>query len=136
MTYDIKKKDLHSVSITIDGTAAATAANYGKFFIAPRRLVIVGAREVHTTAGNDAGAVTLSIERLQGTETSGNGDDLLSTNFNLKGTAETVQTGVLTTTVANLILEAGNRLNLLDTGTLTTLAGVCVTVDYVYWPNK
>lgn len=121
-----------AVSVTLDGAAAATAANYGKFFIAPRACVVKRITEVHTTAGNDADAVTLNVERLQGTEVSGAGDALLSAAFDLKGTAETVQVGTLTTTTAHLALAAGDRLNLVDTGTLTTLAGVCVTVELEY----
>ncbi|MDP8238347.1 MAG: hypothetical protein P9X24_04600 [Candidatus Hatepunaea meridiana] len=113
----------------LDGTSAATAADYGKFFVACKKCVVRSIREVHTVKGSDGSAVTLMIERLQGTETSGNGDDLLTSAFNLKGTAETVQSGTLTTTVADLILTAGDRLNLVDTGVLTAVDGVCVTVE-------
>jgi hypothetical protein len=119
-----------TVSTTLAGAASATAANYGKFFIAPRACTVTKISEVHTTAGSDGSAVTLTVERLQGTETSGNGDDLLgTTKINLKGTAETVQSPDLTSTTASLTLAAGDRLNLIDTGTLTSVAGVCVTVE-------
>lgn len=119
-----------TVSTTLAGTAAATGANYGKFFVAPRACTVTKISEVHTTAGSDGSAVTLSVERLQGTETSGNGDDLLgATKIDLKGTAETVQSPALTGTTASLTLAAGDRLNLVDTGTLTAVAGVCVTVE-------
>jgi hypothetical protein len=135
MGYDIKEKDRHTVSVVVPGTSAATSANYGPFFIAHRKLVVTGIKEVHDTAGSDGSAVTLMVERLQSTETKGNGDDLLSSSFNLKGTAETVQSGTLTTTIANLILEAGDRLGLDEDGTLTDVAHVCVTVEYRYWPR-
>lgn len=112
----------------IQGTTAATAASYGKIFTAPYPMTVIGVTEVHTTAGSDAGAVTLGLERCQGTEASGAGDALLASDFNLKGTAETVQTGTLTATTANLTLQRGDRLNLVDTGVLTAVAGVQVTV--------
>lgn len=115
-------KELH-------GTAPATTANYGKFFVATSKCVVKKISEVHTTKGSHGSAVTLQVERLQGTETSGNGDNLLATAFNLKGDAETVQTGTLTTTVANLVLSAGDRLNLVDAGTPTAVAGLCVVVE-------
>jgi hypothetical protein len=99
------------------------------FFVAPQALTVVAISEVHSTAGSDGGAVTIMVERLQGTEAQGgNGDDLLTAGFNAKGTANTVQTGTLTTTTANLNLSSGDRLGLDFVGTLTALAGVVVTV--------
>jgi len=126
---NLKDPRIFQVIHSLDGTAPQTAANFGKFFVANKKCVVRAIRAVFTTKGTDSGAVTLMIERLQGTETSGNGDDLLASTFNLKGTDETVQTGTLTTTKANLILSAGDRLNMVDTGTPTTLAGLCVTVE-------
>lgn len=114
---------------TIEPTAeAAAATSYGKIFIAPRACTVTKISEVHTVAGDDAGAVTLHVERLQGTETSGNGDNLHTTGIDLKGTAETpVSPTLLGTGVTEL--AAGDRLNLVDTGTLATLAGLCVTIE-------
>ena len=100
-----------------------------QFWTAPVKCTVVGIREVHAVAGDDAGAVTATIRRCQGTEAATAGDDLLgSTKINLKGTALTEQAPALTDTTANLTLEAGNRLSLDVTGTTTTLAGVIVTV--------
>jgi hypothetical protein len=89
---------------------------------------VVAVREVHATAGNDAGTVTGTIRRCQGTEAATAGDDLLSATINFKGTALTEQTPALTATTADLVLEVGNRLSLDVTGTTTTLAGVILTV--------
>ncbi len=100
-----------------------------QFFTASVKCEVVAVREVHATAGDDAGAVTGTIRRCQGTEAATAGDDLLgTTKINLKGTALTEQTPALTGTSANLVLEAGDRLSLDVTGTTTTLAGVIVTV--------
>ena len=49
--------------------------------------------------------------------------------FNLKGTANTVQAGALTTTAAALKLAPGDRLSADFAGTLTAVAGVVVTVE-------
>lgn len=118
------------VPITLDGAAAATAANYGVFFIAPFACEVVSVRENHTTAGSDAGAVTLDIEKLTGTQASGAGVAVLgATKINLKGAAETVQAPALTATAANKQLAVGDKLNLLDAGVLTAVAGVAVTVE-------
>jgi len=118
------------VSVAIPGTQAATATNYGIFFVAPCTCQVTKVSEVHITLGTDSSAVTLDIERLQSTEAPGSGDALLgTTKIDLKGTVNTVQSPDLTSTTASLQLAAGDRLCLKDTGTLTDVAGVCVTVE-------
>ena len=99
-----------------------------QFFVAPFACEVVGVDEVHGTAGSDGGAVTLQVERLQGTEApGGNGDALLSATIDLKGTANTVQSGTLVTTTV-VELAAGDRLGVDITGTTTALADAVVTV--------
>jgi len=116
------------ITEVLAGTSAASAAGYGKIFVAPKACTVKKISEVHTTASTDGSAVTLHVERLQGTETSGNGDNLHTTGIDLKGTAETPQSPTLLTSGV-CALAAGDRLNLVDTGTLTSLAGLCVTVE-------
>jgi hypothetical protein len=99
-----------------------------QFWAAPVKCQVVAVREVHAVAGDDAGAVTGTVRRCQGTEAATAGDDLLSATINFKGTALTEQTPALTTTNGDRILDAGNRLSLDVTGTTTTLAGVILTV--------
>jgi hypothetical protein len=113
--------------IVADHYIASSVADV-QFFTAPVKCEVVGVREIHAVAGNDAGEVTGTIRRCQGTEAATAGDDLLSAAINFKGTALTQQIPALTATTANLILEAGDRLSLDVTGTTTTLAGVIVTV--------
>ena len=125
---EIYNKDMFVVKENIQGTNAATATNYGIFFIAPFRCEVVRIDEVHQTLGTDGGAVTVTVERLQGTEALDAGDDLLATLLSLKATINTVQNGTLTATKENRILNRGDRLALKDAGVLTTVAGVCVTV--------
>lgn len=123
----IKSLVKYPVTINLQGTSAATATNYGIFFIAENPVRLVAVSEVHTTLGTDLGAVTLQIEKLTGTTAPDSGTALLSTAFNLKGTINTVQYGVLVPSVAT-ILQKGDRLCLKDVGTLTAVAGVNVTV--------
>lgn len=112
------------VSVELQGTAPATAGNYGTFFIAPYDCVL---REVRVVWGTASTSGTLQVERLQGTEAKDAGDDLLAATVDLSGTANTVTTPALTTTTANLELSAGNRLGLVNGGTLTSQADLCVT---------
>lgn len=123
----INRQIIYPISVRLKNTDAATAANYGAFFVADKTYIVNAVTEVHGTAGSDAGAVTLQIERLQGTEAPDSGDVLLSTALNLKGTANTVQYGTLITTNF-LILGRGDRLCLKDAGVLTAVADVVVTI--------
>lgn len=125
----IKVPQTFTVTAILEGAAAATAANYGVFFIAPFACEVVSVREAHTVAGTDAGAVTLDIEKLTGTQAPDAGVSVLGATINLKGAANTVQAPVLTGTAANKQLAAGDRICLKDAGTLTAVAGVAVTVE-------
>lgn len=130
-TLPIQKSSFASWALV--GTSAATAGNYGIFFVATKPCSVKAISEVHTVAGTNASAVTLQVERLQGTEALDAGDLLLATAFNLKGTANTVQRGVLTSVNKTFLsLQVGDRLALRDSGTLTDVAGVCVTVELQY----
>ena len=124
----IKELSFYPVVTKLEGTSAVTAANYGKIFTADKMYVVKSVVEVHGTAGSDGSAVTLQIERLQGTEALDAGDALLSTAFDLKGTADTVQFGSLVTDNTLLLLNRGDRLALKDAGALTSVADVQVTV--------
>ncbi len=117
----------YPVSANLEGTSAATAANYGIFFTANKTLRVIEVTEIHTTLGTDAGAVTLQLEKLTGTTALDSGTTLLSTAFNLKGTINTVQYGTLVLT-GDVILARGDRLALKDAGTLTAVAGMSLTV--------
>lgn len=123
-----KLDNLYVIRFTVPGLLAATATNYSVIDNIPFPIEIIAIYESHTTAGSDAGAVSLNIEKLTGTQALDAGTVLLSTAFNLKGTANTVNTGALTSTRPDLKLLQGHRLALKDSGTLTDVAGVCITI--------
>jgi len=123
---DLRNKKFY-IHHTIVGTAAATAANYGIFWIAPFACTVTEIREVHQTAGSSADAA-LQIEKLTGTQALDSGVTL-NTAIELDGTANTVVTPALTTTLADLRIERGNRLAMKDAGTLTAVANVTVVVE-------
>ena len=112
----------------LPGALAATATNYSAFFIADRAYTIVAIRESHTTVGSNGGAVTLGVSKLTSGQALGTGVTTMSGTFNLKGTINTPVTATLTSTSANLDLAVGDRLELVDGGTLTAVAGVTVVV--------
>jgi len=98
------------------------------FFVADRGFVIEAVREIHSVAGSDAGAVSVGITKDTGTDAPAAGVAVLTTGLSLKATANTVQSGVLTATPADLGLVAGDRLSVSYTGVLTGVAGVCVVI--------
>ena len=113
---------------SIDGTAAATAANYGSIFTADKPYQILEVHEIHETAGSDGGAVTLDITKDSSTDAPGAGVSVFASGtFNLKGTANTLQTKSVGSGIAGCLVR-GQRLGLKDTGVLTAVAGVQVTI--------
>lgn len=102
------------------------------FFIADRPYIVDSISEIHAVLGNDAGAVNIQVTKDTGTAAPGAGTDLLTNNsgagFNLKGTANTVQSASLTSVAASITLAAGDRLSIDVAGVTTNVAGVVVTV--------
>lgn len=128
---DLYQKKVY-IRHTIYGADAATTANYGVFFIVPIACLVTAFKEVHETAGTDAGAVTIDLEKLTGTTAPGSGSSVLSSTLSLKATANTVQSATITSTSANKTLAIGDRLALKRTGTLTSVAGVTVHVEITF----
>lgn len=126
-------KDIYQKKIYIDwsipGTSAATATNYGVFWIAPVACYVSNFYEVHQTAGSDGGTVTVTLEKLTGTTAPDSGSVVLGTALSLKATANTVQTGTLTTTLSSKTLAKGDRLCLKDAGVLTAVANVTTLTE-------
>lgn len=107
--------------------------------IVPVDCELVSVKEVHGTAGNHASAVTLSVERLTDGETSGEGNVAVNASINLKGTANTVQTGTIVTNTTYPYPErerglnffhAGDRVGLVLTGDSQTLANMLVECEF------
>ena len=124
----LKQLGVKPISGIVFGTSAATAANYGNFFTADRGYKVIEISEVHRTAGTNGGAVTVSVEKCASGTAPDSGIDLLATALSLKATVNTPQFGTLTLTKRDLILKRGDRLILKDSGTLTDVADVNITV--------
>jgi len=115
------------ITVSLQGTNAATSSNYDVFYTADNACEIVSVSETHRVAGTDAGSVTLNLEKLNPGEALDSGDIILSTSLSLKTTINTPQFGNLLNGQSR-ILSRGDRIALKDSGTLTSLAGVVVTV--------
>ena len=127
-TRDTFQKDARIILHSLDGIQPATGANYGHFYTALRKEEVMEVSVVWQVKGSDGGAVTLDMERLQGTEALDTEDTLFASTVNLTGDANVVNFPALTETKANRVLSRGDRLALKDTGTLTALVGLQITV--------
>ena len=112
-----------------DGEGTPQKAYTQALFVANRAYKVTAIRQVHSTAGTDGGSVTVSVSKDTGTQAPGAGVGLLTAAFNLKAAVNTVQTGSLSATEADLKLAAGDRLAVVFGGTLTAVAGVVVTIE-------
>lgn len=100
-------------------------------FIADKIYTVTAISQIHTIK-ETATALTIMPTKQEGTENAAAGQDLLSTGFNALSTAQTIQNGALTSTGADLILAAGDRLGLdFTTGATGELQGVVVTFTLV-----
>lgn len=116
------------ITVRIPDTAAQTAANFGPMFTAPFPCVLVAVKERHAVAGSDGAAVTLDVEKIPSATAKGSGTTMLNATLSLKATADTVQSGVLTPTLANRELAINDSIGIKTSGTLTALKDVTVTL--------
>ena len=119
-----------SKTFFLAGTAPATAANYGVAFYTNNTtdtLELVECVERHSTAGNDAGAVTGMLKSVPSGTAAGSGTDMLAAAISLKGTADTNASGAPHGTFGNRLLRPGESLAFVLTGTPTAVAGLSVT---------
>jgi len=96
--------------------------------IVPVKCELVSVKEVHGTAAGQT--CTVSIERLQGVETSAAGDQVVAATINAEGTANTVQSGTIVTTSNIHQFAAGDRVGVNMTGTTTSLATMIVACQF------
>lgn len=104
------------------GTPAATSQ---VFYLATRAVRLQQISEVHSTAAG--GTSTLDVTKDTGTTAPAGGTALTSAAFNLASTANTVQNGTLSATVATITLAAGDRLAAKFNHAIQSSAGVVVT---------
>lgn len=113
------------------------------FFQADQTYLLWGVTEIHGTAATTAGTVTAQVTIDQSGAVPGSGVSVMSSTFNLKGVAATLQTATMATTPAAgltqqstngiaatpIIIQQGQRLTFVpSTVTLTSLAAVQLTI--------
>lgn len=128
-SYNVHKKYGIIHSHTLVGADAATAANYSVFFTAPHTLNIVRVI-VNYTAASSSG--TLQIEALPDGTAPGAGTNILASTIDLASTANTniERNNIGNKELAVTRLNQGERLALVDGGTLTGLTDLNVTIYF------
>lgn len=125
----LKEKRMYVSHQVIDSNIASS---YGVFFIAPTSLRIIQALCCFSVAGTDAGAVTLTIEKLINTQASGTGVNVLSSSFDLKGVINTTQFAIPVLATIPKNLKRGDRLGLVLSGVPTSVNNVIIGIEYAY----
>lgn len=113
----------------LPGATAATAANHGKFWTAPAKCVIDSVTVVFS-ANSSSG--TFQLAKVPSGTAQGSGTNLLTTTIDLGTGANTNQAGTLVAVAATLELAAGDSLESVDGGTLTSLTDFVITVG-AHW---
>ena len=112
-----------------EGASAATALNYtAPFFIAQRDYQLISVTERHEVAATDMGAVTMMLNKVPSGTAPASGTAMLTAGLSLKTTANTNQTGTLSTVAGARAINRGDSLAFITTGTLTALVGVTIAV--------
>lgn len=109
----------------------ATQMVSSSLFTAERALQLVAAYEVHGVVAGQA--CKLLVEKCTSTTAPGSGTALLTNNtntgFDMTATANTVQTGTLTATTADLQFAAGDRCSV-KWGTSTSCVGAALSLVF------
>jgi hypothetical protein len=91
-------------------------------FVAPRAYVVKSVSGRPTVIGSDGGAVTAAIKKAADATAIASGTAVHASTINLKGTANTTQSMVVT--AADALIPAGTCLGVDFTGTMTAAVGV------------
>lgn len=123
------QKDGFYLSFPFLGAAGATAANYDQVWTCRHPMEILRVTECHSVASTSG---TLQLEKLTGTAAPGAGSTILATTISTAGAANTVITREKTKLTSARVFKEGDRLALIDGGTLTNLVGLQVTLYCKY----
>lgn len=118
-----------TVGTTLYGAEPVTATNYERFWTAPAKCVVDSLVATWSTASSSG---TLQLEKVPSGTAQGSGTNILTTTIDTSGTADTNNSGTISSTAATAELAVGDSLALVNGGTLTSLANLQVTVG-LHW---
>jgi hypothetical protein len=119
-----------TVSHSLPYTDAASANYYTTtFWTAPAKCVVDSVVARYNTASTSG---TVTVHKVPSGTAPDSGTALLSSTISTAATADTNYSGTLSSTKSTLELAAGDSLQLVDSGTLTNLVDLTVTVG-LHW---
>jgi hypothetical protein len=119
-----------TVSTLLPYTDAASANFYtSTFWTAPAKCVVDSVTARYNTASSSG---TVTVHKVPSGTAPDSGTALLASTISTAATADTRYSGTLATTASTLELAEGDGLQLVDSGTLTSLADLEVTVG-LHW---
>lgn len=113
--------------LNLRGSSAATASNYTAEWYAHRALEIIEVVVSFTVASTSG---TLQLERLTSGQAPGAGTTILNSTISLAGTANTPVVRIQSQMTSGRVLQQGDRIGLIDGGTLTNLTDLIVQIYY------
>ena len=124
---------LQQVTAFLPDTEAGANARYDSFFTAEFDLEVISGQVSYRT--NAGAAATVNVYKLTTGQTRAQaitaGTKVFDSTFDLNTTAQTPVRQLATTTKINRILKQGDRLALVDTGTVSSCNHLIVTVHYL-----
>lgn len=122
----IENKDGFYITMNLFGAQAGSGTSYEVIFTARHACEVLWVAETHR---NPAGAAcTLNLEILASGEALDAGDTVLATAFDLQSAADTPVEKTGNDLTATRQLRTGDRLAMKDTGTVTDVRGLSLTV--------
>ena len=119
-----------TVTHSLPYTQPASANYYTNvYWIAPAKCVVDSVDARWNTASSSG---TVTVHKVPSGTAPDSGTALLSSTISTAGTADTTTVGTLSSTAATLELADGDGLQLVDSGTLTSLVDLVVTVG-LHW---
>ena len=119
-----------TVTALLPSTDAASAAFYAAtFWTAPAKCVVDSVTARWNTASSSG---TVTVHKVPSGTAPDSGTALLASTISTAGAADTRTAGTLSSTAATLELAEGDGLQLVDSGTLTNLVDLEVTVG-LHW---
>lgn len=116
----------HDITVNVNYDAAGGIVDTWAF-VADADYEVTKVYCIPRVVGSDGSAVTADVMKVTGAAAAPSAGATVCSaadSLNLKGTADTVQTGTLTTTRSSRRLAAGDRLGINFTGTLTAAVGL------------
>jgi len=124
---EVTRKYGYQMTHTMIGSTPNNAQYYGIIWNITHPVEIM---RVFVSFGTSSTSGTLQLEKLTGTQASGAGTNIFKSAFSTSGTANTVVEKKGIDMASDRQFRTGDRLGLVNGGTLTSLTNLVITIYY------